>query len=63
MTLGDGNLRLSVRNTALGTIGITITTVASIVLALALLFRLYRAIRWRRRRGETPPADLDPLSP
>ncbi len=57
-------VQVSVRSTALGTIGIAITTGAAIVLVLALLLRGLRALRWRRRRkaGLRPPV-TDPLAP
>lgn len=43
---------LSVRSTALGTIGVIITAVAAVTLALALLVRLW--LRLRRRRRQPP---------
>lgn len=46
-------IRLTVRSTALGTVGVLITVAAGIVLALALLVRLVR--RLRRRRRPPPP--------
>jgi hypothetical protein len=45
---------LSVRSTALGTVGVIITVVAGGVLALALLLRLWRRLR-HRAAGPTPP--------
>lgn len=65
MSVGGEPLRVSVRNTALGTVGVAITTIAAIVLAIALLFRAFRAVRWRVRRddsGPQPPV-TDPLAP
>ncbi|MDP9116123.1 MAG: DUF6049 family protein, partial [Actinomycetota bacterium] len=47
----DQPLDLSVRSTALGAIGVMITVVAAVVLALALLIRLMR----RLCNGPTPP--------
>jgi hypothetical protein len=46
-------IRLAVRSTALGTIGVVITIAAAIVLALAVLVRFARRLR-RRAREETP---------
>jgi hypothetical protein len=65
MSIGGDPLHLSVRNTALGPVGVAITTIAAIVLAIALLFRAIRALRWRMRRktsGPAPPV-TDPLAP
>jgi hypothetical protein len=65
LPVGDGPLELSVRNTALGTVGVAITAIAAIVLGLALLIRAVRAVRWRQRRrrqGPQPPV-TDPLAP
>jgi hypothetical protein len=45
-------LALSVHSTALGTVGVVITTVAGVVLVLALIVRV--VVRLRRRR--TAPA-------
>jgi hypothetical protein len=50
-------LYLSVRSTALGTIGLVITVVAAVVLALALLVRLWRRLRPPRGR---PPESTTP---
>jgi hypothetical protein len=59
---------LSVHSTALGAIGVIITIVAGIVLALALLVRLIRRFRKRGRGGTTPkpgagagPPTTDPV--
>jgi hypothetical protein len=51
---------LSVRSTALGTIGVVITIVAGAVLALALLVRLWRRLRHRRQGPAT--ADVPPVA-
>lgn len=53
-TLGQP-VRLQVRSTALGGIGVTITLVATGVLVVALIVRFAR--RFRHRRPPTPPAD------
>lgn len=50
-------LELSVRSTALGTIGVVITVVAGVVLAIALLVRLVVRLRRRRRRAALRLAD------
>jgi hypothetical protein len=65
MSVGGGRLPLSVRNTALGKVGVAITTIAAIVLAIALLFRGIRGLRWRMRRNASGPAPpvTDPLAP
>jgi Na+-driven multidrug efflux pump len=65
MSVGADPVQLSVRNTALGTVGVAITTIAAIVLGIALLFRAVRALKWRMRRraaGPRPPV-TDPLAP
>jgi hypothetical protein len=55
-TLG-APVALTVHSTALGVVGVVITVVAGVVLALALLVRL--AGRWRkRRRGPAPARDV-----
>lgn len=58
--LGDP-VPLSVRSTALGTIGIVITIAAGAVLVLALLVRL--VVRLRRRRKPGPPVVEEELEP
>ncbi|HJQ44236.1 MAG TPA: DUF6049 family protein [Jatrophihabitantaceae bacterium] len=50
-----GSVELSVRSTALGTIGVIITAAAGGVLALALIVRALRRLR-RRRGSAVPPA-------
>jgi hypothetical protein len=65
MSVGGDPVHLSVRNTALGAVGVAITTIAAIILAIALLVRGIRAVRWRVRRnssGPQPPV-TDPLAP
>jgi hypothetical protein len=47
---------LTVRSTALGVIGIVITVVAGVVLALALLVRFFGLMRKRRAAGAPPTA-------
>ena len=46
---------ISVRSTGLGLVGVIITVVAGAVLALALVIRVIR--RWRGKRRPEPPAD------
>jgi hypothetical protein len=53
--LGD-SVPLTIRSTALGTIGVIITIAAGVVLALALVIRAARQLR-RRRAGSHPPGD------
>jgi hypothetical protein len=49
-------IQLSLRSTALGTIGVVITTVAAVVLAAALIVRFFRQLRTRRNGGSRPRA-------
>lgn len=49
-------VELSIRSTALGTIGVVITVVAGAILVLALLVRL--VVRWRRRSRTQRPAPV-----
>jgi Family of unknown function (DUF6049) len=56
------SMPLTIRSTALGTIGVVITIVAGCVLALALIIRFTRRMRARGRTeptGPTPPAPPD----
>jgi hypothetical protein len=48
-------VRLQVRSTALGGIGVTITLVATGILVVALVLRFVR--RFRHRRRPPPPTD------
>ena len=65
MSVGGEPVHLSVRNTVLGPVGVAITTIAAIILAIALLVRGIRAVRWRvRGKGGGPqPPVTDPLAP
>lgn len=55
-------IRLQVRSTALGTIGVVITVTAAVVLLLALLVRFQRRLRRRRRTATAPrPAAREPV--
>jgi hypothetical protein len=56
-----GPVPLTVRSTALGTIGLVITIVSGGVLVLALLRRFW--VRYRRRRRRPAPAPVDDLTP
>jgi hypothetical protein len=58
------SMPLTIRSTALGTIGVVITIVAGCVLALALIVRFTRRMR-ARRRGEQPgpPPPAPPAPP
>lgn len=53
VSLGD-SVPLTVRSTALGRIGVIITIVAGVVLVLALLIRMGRQLRGRRRPASQP---------
>ncbi|SOD71255.1 hypothetical protein SAMN05892883_0804 [Jatrophihabitans sp. GAS493] len=55
--LGDP-IELDVRSTALGGVGVIITVIAGVVLALALLLRLIRRLRRGRKTPSEPPAPL-----
>lgn len=55
---GKRETPLSVRSTALGTIGVIITILAAIALALAVV---YRQVRRLRRRGATPKEPEPPV--
>lgn len=57
--LGDP-VTMRVRSTALGRIGVIITVVAGVVLALALLWRVVRRLR-QRRASRQPPSDPRPV--
>jgi hypothetical protein len=56
-----GTQALVVRSTALGFVGLLITIVAGVVLALALLVRFARRLRNRRSRPLLPPRIADDL--
>jgi hypothetical protein len=60
-----GTQELTVRSTALGTVGVIITITAGIALALALLVRFGRRLRSRRANGAEPlpPVQVDEPEP
>jgi hypothetical protein len=53
------SMPLTIRSTALGTIGVVITIVAGCVLALALIIRFTRRMRARGRAQPTQPTPPD----
>jgi hypothetical protein len=56
------SMPLTIRSTALGTIGVVITIVAGCVLALALIIRFTRRMRARGRVEPTQPTPPDPAT-
>jgi len=57
------SMQLTVRSTALGTIGVVITIVAGCVLALALLVRFTRRMRGRNHPEPKGPDSASPPAP
>jgi hypothetical protein len=60
MVVGSSLPPLTIHGTAIGTIGAVITDVAAVVLALALVLRVVRRLRGRRR---TVPESVTPPTP